>query len=599
MRFSVIDFVAAGKFGASSETWRSTAFCTAILRQSREKCFTLLTGNRARNRCDPGENAFHFRYQIFFTLRRDGERQEHEQACWYESVLIIDVNHGVWYSHWLESGAPLLSRERSSQGSHRLYGSWNADALQLTWIAEDGDWDVHGDPWVYFDTQPSGTTTADQPSYPAQGGQNVVAVTLPFAADYAIHVRDGNTAVIRQWNGSAWITSTQMSTTVRPTPSGPPVYRLVSDQIPRRTDLYIPLGYLGTSAANPLRLAAFVANEAYSSGSLPCLLVGAPDLNPLNCAADLHPLARTGDIHALALTQFLTFESLPAHALPNAGRYGGTVPAVDVQVWPRGAVVGYLQSDRYDVLTPGQPIDANLDGVIDHPLNVTSGLVGNGQTVTYTVAVRNSGDGAMPGVVVTATARGALQLTGPASLALGSIPPGSVVTATFTAQGNTALNPNAAELMLALDDATHQPFEWFWVHHAVDSTPPQAPRIAEPLSASSQLEWAFIQPLTNTVSGWVYSMIRTWPGCNWKRSRCRRAARAPLTARIAAVTPGCAPGMPGRAARSTACGRAPRTGRTTGAPAASRSPSPWTSPCRRSRWMPTAKRFWPTTPSAG
>jgi hypothetical protein len=60
------------------------------------------------------------------------------------------------------------------------------------------------DPWVYFDTQPSGTTTADQPSYPAQGGQNVVAVTLPFAADYAIHVRDGNTAVIRQWNGSAW-----------------------------------------------------------------------------------------------------------------------------------------------------------------------------------------------------------------------------------------------------------------------------------------------------------------------------------------------------------------------------------------------------------
>jgi hypothetical protein len=90
MRFSVIDFVAAGKFGASSETWRSTAFCTAILRQSREKCFTLLTGNRARNRCDPGENAFHFRYQIFFTLRRDGERQEHEQACWYESVLIND-----------------------------------------------------------------------------------------------------------------------------------------------------------------------------------------------------------------------------------------------------------------------------------------------------------------------------------------------------------------------------------------------------------------------------------------------------------------------------------------------------------------------------
>ena len=153
---------------------------------------------------------------------------------------------GVWYSHWLESGASLLSRERSSQGSHRLYGSWNADALQLAWIAEDGDWDVHGDLWVYFDTQSGGTTTADQP-YPAQGWQNAVNVTLPFAADYAIHVRDGDTAVIRQWNGSAWITSTLMSTTARPTPSGPPVYRLVDDQMPRRTDLYIPLGYLGAT----------------------------------------------------------------------------------------------------------------------------------------------------------------------------------------------------------------------------------------------------------------------------------------------------------------------------------------------------------------
>jgi len=76
MRFPVIDFVAAGKFGASSETWRPTAFCTAIRRQSREKRFTLSTGNRARNRRDPAKNSLHFRYRIFFTLRRDGEGQE-------------------------------------------------------------------------------------------------------------------------------------------------------------------------------------------------------------------------------------------------------------------------------------------------------------------------------------------------------------------------------------------------------------------------------------------------------------------------------------------------------------------------------------------
>jgi len=418
--------------------------------------------------------------------------------------LIGASDDGVWYSHWLESGASLLSRERSGQGTHRLYGSWNADALQLTWIAEDGDWDVHGDLWFYLDTQAGGTTVADQP-YAVQGWQDEVAVTLPFAADYAVHVRDAATAVIKQWDGSAWITATVMATDTLPSPSGPPVYRLVGDQLPRRTDLYIPLGYLGTGAANPLRLAAFVVNEPYMSGMLPCLLVGAPDLNPLNCGAEFHPLARAGDIHTLTLTQYLAFDSLPAGVLPNAGRYSGAAPAIAVDAQPRGAVVGYLQSDRYDVLTPGQPIDADLDGVIDHPITgIESGVVGDGQTVTYTVVIRNGGEGAMPGVVITATARGALELGTPGPYSLGTIAPGQAATLTLTATVNTALNPNAAELMLAVDDATHRPFEWFWVHHAIDSTPPQAPRIAEPLPVSSQLGWALALPFTNTVSGWVY-----------------------------------------------------------------------------------------------
>jgi hypothetical protein len=422
--------------------------------------------------------------------------------------LIGASDDGVWYSHWLESGASLLSRERSGQGTHRLYGSWNADALQLTWIAEDGDWDVHGDLWVYFDTALGGTTVADQP-YSPQGWQDEVDVTLPFAADYAVHVRDAATAVIKQWNGSAWITATLLghSGAVPPTPAGPPVYRLVGDQIPRRTDLYIPLGYLGTNAGNPLRIAAFVTEEPYSSGSLPCLRVGAPDLNPLNCGAEWNPLARKDTIRTLTLPQYLAFDSLPSGVLPNAGRYSGAAPAIAVDAQPRGAVVGYLQSDRYDVLTPGQPIDADLDGVIDHPITgIESGVVGDGQTVTYTVVVRNGGEGAMPGVVITATARGALQLPGgnPSVFPLGDIAPGQAATLTITTTVDTALNPNAAELMLAVDDATHQPFEWFWVHHAVDSTPPQAPRIAEPLPVSSQLGWALALPLTNTVSGWVY-----------------------------------------------------------------------------------------------
>jgi hypothetical protein len=68
-----------GENGASRETKRPAAFCKAIRRQSREKLFTLLTGERARNRREPAKNPLHFRYRIFFTLWREGERQEAKQ----------------------------------------------------------------------------------------------------------------------------------------------------------------------------------------------------------------------------------------------------------------------------------------------------------------------------------------------------------------------------------------------------------------------------------------------------------------------------------------------------------------------------------------
>jgi hypothetical protein len=72
-----------GENGASRETKQPAAFCTAIRRQSREKLFTLLTGERARNRREPAKNSLHFRYRILFTLFKRGE---HQEAKWRDEV---------------------------------------------------------------------------------------------------------------------------------------------------------------------------------------------------------------------------------------------------------------------------------------------------------------------------------------------------------------------------------------------------------------------------------------------------------------------------------------------------------------------------------
>jgi len=109
MQVPGIDFVAAGKFGAPSETRKPTAFCMAISRQSHKKRFTLSTGNCARNRRDPGKNALHFRYRVFFTLSEHGERQKEHLAYLECKCANNDDNHAA------PAGAPDRSAQRATQ----------------------------------------------------------------------------------------------------------------------------------------------------------------------------------------------------------------------------------------------------------------------------------------------------------------------------------------------------------------------------------------------------------------------------------------------------------------------------------------------------
>ena len=109
MQVPGIDFVAAGKFGAPSETRKPTASCMAISRQSHKKRFTLSTGNCARNRRDPGKNALHFRYRVFFTLSEHGERQKEHLAYLECKCANNDDNHAA------PAGTPDRSAQRATQ----------------------------------------------------------------------------------------------------------------------------------------------------------------------------------------------------------------------------------------------------------------------------------------------------------------------------------------------------------------------------------------------------------------------------------------------------------------------------------------------------
>jgi hypothetical protein len=402
------------------------------------------------------------------------------------------------YHGWTESGGSQIGADRELDrnaqdgqavtGIQRFYVSWDADALRLAWTG--ADWNNDGDLFVYFDTgKPGGATRAYNPysvpatiTLPAQGGHQL-------EADYLIWVEDATTAELRYWSGSDWAISTTLSSDQ---------YGLDTTLTPPVADLTLPFDLLSISdpATAALKLVALASEEETLR-----LWAAMPEKNPLNSGRVLNTPGEVGQVASLSytLTQQYEWTSLGLDLVPNADQFTDADLLVDISAEPPGVEVGYLEHDLL-YLTPGTPLDADLDGEpdMDLPLDTDPGLVGQDQVITYTVHYANEGTEVAPGVRVTVTARGALQLnSNPLVLDLGDVDAGIIDTLPFTGTvDNTWIYTRSLEVDTVVADATHGPFDWLWIQHDVDTAAPEDLEIVAPRR--------YIKPFTNTVRGTVY-----------------------------------------------------------------------------------------------
>lgn len=412
---------------------------------------------------------------------------------------------GLSYRGWMDSGCTQIGADRdlaryaqtaqALTGTQRFYATWNTaaglgtttDTLRLAWTG--ANWTSDGDLFIYLDTAPGGTSAVHDPyvssisiNLPAEGGQQM-------AADYLVWVEDADTATLMAWDGGSWTDA------VTDTLSGPPYYYLDTTVDPAHTDLYLPFSWLSITTTTPVKMVALASEEDALR-----IWAAMPEKNPLNSQLAINTLAEVGQIGNVpyTLTQGYQWASLAPDMCPNAGQFTDADLLVDLTADPPGVEVGYLAHDLLH-LTPGQPLDSDLDSEPDMalPMDTDPGVVGHGMIVTYSLHYANDGTEIAPGVKVTVTARGAIQLTSnPLVVDLGNVTPGITETVEFTGMVNTTVHTRSLEVVGVVGDAVHGPFDWLWIQHDVDRAAPTDVAIVEPLR--------YIIPHTNTVQGTVY-----------------------------------------------------------------------------------------------
>ncbi len=295
-------------------------------------------------------------------------------------VPLIDPD-GV-YLGWMDSGCSSIGVDRrvsrsapagaSLSAEQRLFATWDTVALRLAW--EGANWGSDGELFIYLDTQTGGSTTAFNP-HPEN-----TTVTLPdaMAADYLIWVRDAETASLLSWDGTQWDFDTALTAEAGQ-------YGFAAGH----TDLHIPFNLLGITdpATTALSLVAFSTAE----DSLQ-LWAAMPNANPIG----------RGNI---TLTHNYHWDTLGAGVCPNGSD---------------GSSTKYLDSEL-EFSFKVQPVSTTV--------------MGNGQTVSYTIGYQNYGTMTATNVLADIFAADALRLSGGVThqtLALGDIAPGASGSTTFT-----------------------------------------------------------------------------------------------------------------------------------------------------------------------
>jgi len=383
-----------------------------------------------------------------------------------DGPLTPDLVTDLGYHGWMQSGCSQVGADRelgrhaeagaTLTGTQTLHASWDREALRLAWTG--ADWNVSGDLFIYLDTRAGeGAATA----YDPYGLGPEIRLPADMAADYLLWVEDDTTAALLTASAAGgW----------QPEAGGPAGIQVALDAGRARTDVLLPFDVLGMEPGGGGGLSLVVLASEEDALRLWATM---PDKNPLNSALAANPLALEGLGPDFALTQRYRWPMLGDGQCPNQGRFVDADLRVSLGAEPPGLELGFLEHDLPGLLIPGQPLDGgDMDGEPDLslPLDHGSALLGDGQTVTYSLRYANLGAAMAPGAVVTLTARGALELAG-----------GSPLTATLDAMSgtiritgtvNAALDGQSAELDAEVADATHGAFDWLWVQHGVDTEPP-------------------------------------------------------------------------------------------------------------------------------
>jgi hypothetical protein len=369
----------------------------------------------------------------------------------------------------------------------RLYGTWDHQALRLTWTG--AHWNGDGDLFIYLDTGPASTTMAYDP-YPMVLGGEPIILPASLEADALIWVQDQSAASLLRWDGSAWVFETWLS-------AGQVLFDGARNG--GQTDLYLPFELLGTDAGGPLGLLAFAAEEPVEGEGLR-VWATMPRVNPVNSERVNNRLALFLAEKPILMNHAYRWASLGDGVCPNgtndllpAQHFNDAVLEMDVESDPPGAALSGVLGGLFWMSDPGELLGASARESLFGFLHPAHQPLPDGQQIAYTVSYRNEGSHDMLGAWLDLSAHGALRLTVD-TLELGDIPPGGEGTVTFQGTVDRTLSPQGlAAVVGRLYDAANgsdgPPLEWLIAAHRVDRDVPEILGLSSPLVVGPGASW--------------------------------------------------------------------------------------------------------------
>lgn len=400
---------------------------------------------------------------------------------------------------WMESGCTLVARNsalarkanvtEAITATQQLYATWDDRALRLTWAGTT--WGDNEDLYLYLDTVDGGALSAYSEGMPA--GQPLVSMPEWFAPDYLLRVDDEQHYTLLRWDGQTWTPAHEADAfTLWFGNKGQPDY----------LNVYLPFATLGISQPDeaPVQVLAYATEE----DSLRLWAV-MPANNPLTSQRSVSGPGSTGDIDGFAFTNTIYWEGLAPGSCPSDGQLLADL-RFSISAEPAGSIYSVFSDENaavQDELLDGAEGDLDSESLDyidnDHP------PLRDGQVITYTVHYENVGEIDAEGVQAWLVNWGALKLPGgqlkyaedgtpyyeqfvPLGNA-GTIAAGAAGETIFTAVVDRGIARQAGEdedwatLDISLhDDSTglEYAYDWFFLDHPVDITPPEDLAIVEP-----------------------------------------------------------------------------------------------------------------------